>query len=543
MVDAGLVPNTVLATFNVPTPVGAARVPIVTGRPTFILGRNGTGKSALVHHFVNQVAKSIYLPGSRPNYFDNESLQMTPATRRQFDIHSVGWDRQPQTRYRPISGTQRNEKAVHDLLSSEMQFKVDAANDIKAFGQASSAIAKLQSDQSPIDRVNNLLRQAGIPTSLVVHEGELMAQRNSPPFSIAKMSDGERAALIIAAEVVAAPPLAIFLVDEPELHLHRSIVVPLLGALLRERADCAFVVSTHELELPSANEEGIAVLTRSCAWEGDHALWWDIDIFPLTAALPEELRTDLLGSRRKILFIEGSQTSLDQPLYALLYPEISVRPRETARDVRHTVVALNAVTGIHRASVYGLIDNDTLSDSRIEELKQDGIFALPVASVEALYYCEEALTAVAQQQALTFGSDASQIVKAAKSAALSAIKQNDVQHLAARVAELKLRDAVYTAMPTRDRIKTEKGPLTVKVNSTYQTENKNISALIDDGDLANLIAHYPIRETGALTALAIALSFRGRLDYEKAFLARVAADTSLRSALMAKLGELSRLLS
>ena len=61
------------------------------------------------------------------------------------------------------------------------------------------------------------------------------------------MSDGERSALVLIAEVVAAAAGSVFLIDEPELHLHRSIVVPLIGSMIRENPASTFIVSTHEL--------------------------------------------------------------------------------------------------------------------------------------------------------------------------------------------------------------------------------------------------------------------------------------------------------
>ena len=48
---------------------------------------------------------------------------------------------------------------------------------------------------------------------------------------MAQMSDGERAAAIIAATVLVADPGTLFLIDEPERHLHRSIIEPFLSAL------------------------------------------------------------------------------------------------------------------------------------------------------------------------------------------------------------------------------------------------------------------------------------------------------------------------
>jgi hypothetical protein len=51
------------------------------------------------------------------------------------------------------------------------------------------------------------------------------------------------------------------------------------------------------------------------------------------ADLPHELRSDVLGARRRILFVEGTETSLDRPLYAILFPDVSVVPKGTAADV------------------------------------------------------------------------------------------------------------------------------------------------------------------------------------------------------------------
>lgn len=516
-------------------------VPILTGKAIYVLGRNGTGKSALVHNIVGQLARSIYIPGSRPSYFDSDSLQLTPATRRQMEGNWLSWDRQPTTRYRPINGTQRNEKAILDLQSAETQFKVDAANEIKMLGASASAIARLQSDQSPFDRVNSLMRQANLPTQVVMSGGEMLAQRQGTPYSIAKMSDGERAALIMAAEVVSAPNASIFVIDEPELHLHRSIVVPLIAALLRERSDCAFVISTHELELPSQGTDGLVVLVRGATWSGDYVARWDVDVIPVLQEIPEDLRVDLLGSRRKILFVEGSGTSLDQPLYALLFPNASVRAKDTAREVRGAVKALRGMEAVHHARAFGIVDNDTLTSEHITLLEKEGVYPLPIASIESLYYAPECLSAVAEQQANALGLDRATLLGAAKAAALESLKSgNSVAHLAARVAELKLRNEVVNAIPDRRELAANQDrQVSISVASPYAIELTRLEGFVTSGDLDSIVAKYPIRESQLLTTLAATLRFRDRADYERAVLARVSSDAHLRNALMQKLGMLA----
>lgn len=229
-------PTAPLATPTIPGQSGPASINVEAGKPIFILGRNGTGKSALVHRLRSMLgAQVVYLPGSRPNYFDNESLSMGPAARRQLTQNLSSWDNSPDTRWHSPSGTSRNEKAIHDLFTAEMQYNVDATNEIKRDGSESRAVKRLQSNTSPLGRANALFAQANLPVRIVIDSGELKAAWNGNIYSIAKTSDGERAALVLTAEVVAAAGGTIFLIDEPELHLHPSIVVPLLGALIAEK--------------------------------------------------------------------------------------------------------------------------------------------------------------------------------------------------------------------------------------------------------------------------------------------------------------------
>lgn len=396
-----------LAKMQIPTPAGEVQISVKAQSPVFILGRNGTGKSALVNwlaaHWVENV---VYMPGSRPSYFDNESLSMTPASRRNFARDLKHYDSRPETRWQSMAGTARNEKALHDLQAAETQYKLDAANQIKAEGSSSLAIARLQSDNSPLDIVNSLLTQANLAVQLKVADGELRVTRGGPLYSYARMSDGERSALVFASEVVAAKPGVVFLIDEPELHLHPSIVVALVKALILQRPDCGFVICTHQLELPVAVQVGKIVLVRDSVWQGEEIASWDVDVIHCSEQIPEWLWVDLIGARRKILFIEGnSTTSLDQPLYSLLFPKVSVRPRESCKDVMRSVEGLRAVEGVHRAKAFGLVDRDGMSEEQVQKFEADGIYPLPIFAVESLIYSEEAQTAVAKQQAETMGID------------------------------------------------------------------------------------------------------------------------------------------
>lgn len=532
----------VLAEMQIATKQEPIRLSVKAGRPIFILGRNGTGKSALVNALAAQwTGRCIYMPGSRPSYFDHESLSMTPATRRDFGNH-IGYYDSPDSRWKSIAGTARNEKAIHDLQAAETQYKLEAANQIKAEGPASQAIARLQADDSPLDIVNSVLSQANLAVKLEVVGGELRASQAGSLYSYARMSDGERSALVFSAEVVAAPSGTVFLIDEPELHLHPSIVIALIKALILTRPDCGFVVCTHELGLPIAIQEGEIVLVRGSVWQGDNISSWDIDVIHNPEQIPEWLWADVIGARRKILFIEGNdRTSLDQPLYSLLFPTVSIRALESCKDVMRAVKGLRAVEGVHRTRAFGLIDHDGMSEDQVRKFEEGGIYPLPIFSVESLIYSSEAQSAVAVLQAETLGVPPQRLLDDAKKGAIDSLKSGGKkEHLASRRAERYIRDRMLSMIPTRQQLLDQHaGDLVVTFKSPYPEELEQLTALIKNNDLQEIVNRYPVRESSVLNCIAKGLRFNNRDDYERAVLRRVHTDSDLLNALKRRLSNLA----
>jgi hypothetical protein len=256
--------------------------------------------------------------------------------------------------------------------------------------------------------------------------------------------------------------------------------------------------------------------------------------------LPESVKVDLLGSRRKILFIEGTDSSLDQPLYALLYPNVSVRSRESCTEVRRAVEGLRSVKSLHNAEAYGLIDSDGMDSTFQEKLRADGVYPLPMFSVESLYYSAEVLDAVASRQARTLGVDVTHLLEAARNAAFATLQNTNIEHLASRIAERRMRDRLLSQIPKRNEIiNNANADLAITLSSPYPDALEALKVIIEKKDLDSLISQYPVRETGILNALAKHLRFVATTDYEQAALARIDGDAELKKKLKARLGSLS----
>jgi ABC-type cobalamin/Fe3+-siderophores transport system ATPase subunit len=544
--------------FSVPGPAESTiSLSVDSGHPLFIVGRNGTGKSALMNWLRQKSQQNtVYLPGSRTSLFDDESLSLTPRSRRDLANNLGVWDNSAEARWKNHSGNQRNEKAIHDLTAAEHHYKNDHANTIAVNSdpvETAAAITKLQAKVSPLDRVNQLLQQANISVQMLVAENELKATSGGNIFSYARMSDGERIALILIAEVISAKPGVIFLIDEPELHLHRLIVTPLIATLLKSRPDCEFVISTHELDLPTSIANSRVCIVRSVTWEtGGAVKHWDVDIVDRTVDLPEELVTDILGSRRRVLFTEGASSSLDVPMYSVLLPKVSIRPKGSCKNVQHAVIGIRSTSGLHHTEAFGLIDNDGMTAEAIIDFHAESIYPLPFFSVESLYYDEDVLASVATRQAATHEADpkkqaelmAQFLAGSVAEGIAAAAKPGTAEHLAGRLAERQVRDALLAQMPKREELIAAISP-TVQIGgrSAYPGELARFQRMLAAQDIHGIIARYPVRHSGILGAVAKALKFQGRTDYETAAVARISSDKTLSDKLLLKLAPLSEVIN
>ena len=146
------------------------------------------------------------------------------------------------------------------------------------------AIQLAENNEDPLMTLGELLRSANLPFSFSVDKNAAIIAHKpgSDQYSVAEMSDGERNALLLAAEILTVPPGTLILIDEPERHLHRSIIAPLLNSLFAKRLDCEFVISTHEVMLPYDNPGSKILLVRGCTYQNGSAASWDIDLLRFT---------------------------------------------------------------------------------------------------------------------------------------------------------------------------------------------------------------------------------------------------------------------
>src|SRR5574343_1165040 len=370
--------------FLIPTSnSGNVNIPLVEGSALFVLGANGVGKSTLMHKLLIQnINHAKRVLAHRQTWFEDNAMNMTASQKKQYDGHITNTNSHIQSRWKDDYSKQRTSISIFDLINSE---NVRARNIASAVDSNNIELAKEHSNnQAPIQAINEILAISNIPITIILGKDEqLFASKNgSEPYSIAELSDGERNALLIGADVLTTEPNSLIILDEPERHLHRSIISPLLTTLFRKRNDCVFVISTHDVHLPIDHPEASVLLVRSCQWQGKNIRDWDADLISSDVIIPDNIKRDILGSKRELLFVEGQSSSLDRQIYQLIYPKISVIPQGNCGQVERAVDGIRGTENIHWISAFGLIDSDDRTQEQIQGLFTKGIAAVPFYSVE-----------------------------------------------------------------------------------------------------------------------------------------------------------------
>jgi ABC-type cobalamin/Fe3+-siderophores transport system ATPase subunit len=269
------------------------------GNVLYVLGANGTGKSSLVSHlFGKYQSNAKRISAHRQTWFQSNTLDITARNRQDLETNVRSQDAQPEARYREWNAAGRANMTIFDLIDADTMQERKIAGFVRA-GNIETAKKEAQ-NPSPIQVINELMRLSNLAIEISVEEGQkIVARKNGGKgYSVAELSDGERNAFLIAAEVLTAKPGTLILIDEPERHLHRSIISPLLKLLFDRRNDCAFIVSTHELMLPLDAPKASTLLVRSCEYQGQEVRAWTADMLAPAAAIDDDLKSDILGSRR-----------------------------------------------------------------------------------------------------------------------------------------------------------------------------------------------------------------------------------------------------
>ena len=490
---------------------------VTIGDVLFVLGPNGSGKSSLMLHFARKnpgITRKI--SAHRQTWMTTDALNMTPADKIQTEQSIRTRDQKPQSRYRDDYANQRASMTIYEIIDAEnvRARGITASVDAGDMNSATESAKK----KATITIINELLIQSNIPITISIRKNErLTASKNGgPEYSAAELSDGERNALMIAGNVLTAPDGTLLIIDEPERHLHRSIISPLLSQLFASRPDCGFVISTHDQNLPLAVPGSRIILLRSCNFTGPNVGSWEADELPPDVPIDDQIKWELLGARRKIVFVEGTDTSLDKAMYDRIFPMASVIPKGSCHDVERAVSGVYAGEQFHWLSAFGIVDGDGYERDQGRAKAARRLYALPFYAVESIYYHPRIIEWIARRKTGITGDATSDLTKRALSAGVNAIR-GETARLSKKVSKKLVRRKVIGQIPNDDDLLGGQS-LTLENNAKeiLATRRRELDDAVRDGDWEALVTKCPVRESRALAGISAALGFRNKHEYEKA---------------------------
>ena len=356
------------------------------------IGANGSGKTTLSNKFKSYLQNNgVVISAQR--------ILLVP------DFDSIS---NPSTTANQLKQTQvrdKTNKNARDINHLQQEFGIVLKNllaeNISAGNSYRKKSIELSKEGKSLEEpeLTNLDKTLSIWNSLIDHRtidcddgmNIIAKSDDGRSYPAVQMSDGEKVMLYLIGQVLQAPNDGFIVIDEPEMYLHKTILKKLWDILENERSDCLFIYLTHDLDFATSRTTAKKIWIKSF----EHPDNWEIEDIP-NEEIPESLMLELLGSRKNILFCEGRKGSIDEKVYTILFPNLTVIPVGGCFDVINHTKAFNKLKNVNTSAI-GLIDSDHHDPERLDSLKDESIYSFKVAEIENLFLDKEFLKILADR--------------------------------------------------------------------------------------------------------------------------------------------------
>jgi ABC-type uncharacterized transport system ATPase subunit len=492
-------------TFSIPAPTGALPISIEVGASAIFVGANGGGKTRLAVLIESNVGAQAHRISA------HRALTLNPDVAKISERQALAGLR---TGY-------KNENATVGHRSGQRWHSKEATSLLNDFDYLLQALFAEQTNKTlrthernragdhTRAEPTNFERLMEIWNRLLPHRRlyisgddiQVSIPVSATRYPASEMSDGERAIFYMIGQALTADTNSLLIVDEPELHVHRSIMAQLWDELEAFRQDCAFIYITHDLEFAAARAAQKFVIHAY-----DPAPRWTIETVPQDTGFSEELTTLILGARKPILFVEGGDTSLDLPLYRACYPEWTVIPRGSCEEVLHSVVTMRRNKDLTRVTCAGLVDADDYLPEEAEALGSHGIAILPVSEIENLILLPSISRAILEHEGFSGADVQSRLDEIARN--IFGMLENPttldkviLRHCKRRI-DRALKRVDLSAATNEAGLAAEfsKGIAAVDIQQIAHTRRKQIQDAVNAADLRALLALFDNKGMFAVAA-------------------------------------------
>lgn len=512
--------------FKLNTPEGEKTFILHLGNTMLFVGANGCGKTRLAVEIENQLGLCAQRISA------HRALNLNPSVtqiREEKARNKLKTGHPEETNINHRLGHRYHGKAATCLLNDFEQliqtlYAEQANTKNSAYDEAKINDGYFDFKNEPLLDTLKIIWERLLPhRKLVITADDIKVAQfdeisSTDSYSASEMSDGERAIFYLIGHVLCADKDSVIIIDEPELHIHKSIMLTLWDELEAIRPDCSFIFISHDLDFIASRIGQKFVITKY-----NHTNKWSIEDIPEATGFSEETITSIMGSRKPILFVEGSENSLDTAVYRACYPQYAVMPTGSCQEVIHAVTTFRSNASLTRITCSGIVDADARSSDQIDNLAKLGIGVLPVSEIENIFLLPEVARAIGQHESL-IEPELTQKINAMNDSIIAHINkeknlEQTVVNYCRRQIDQELKRIDLKSGDTIDKITSLYAEATKSLNIEVLAQNhrERIEKYINDRNIPGLLSIYDNK--GLLAEICTIKN--SKLDNFKAWIIRV----------------------
>lgn len=363
---------------------------LIKDRNVVLVGGNGVGKSSFASFLKESLSESIVvIPAEKFLFYEDNLNDITTMSTSEVqkvqneNYIEFGRNHQPGVKEYFLDLEYLFSKII-TIAANRGVKEILGQYNIKEINKSETILGKINS-------IWNLLIpdiEIGINTDKRILE----PNKNGHKYPLNSMSDGEKVILYYISQVMLAEKDSFIIIDEPETFLNPSIFSRLWDMLEQAREDCKFIYISHVVNFVISRTNVDLLWCKKFRYPNE----WDIQRIDNTESdlsiFSSGLLTELLGSRKSILFCEGKRDSLDYRIYSSLFgKDFIVFPIDGHNNVIEYTKAYNTSPILDNNCAYGIIDGDLIGERQREKYSFKGVFTLSFNEIEMILLLPEVI--------------------------------------------------------------------------------------------------------------------------------------------------------
>lgn len=492
-----------------------------------IVGANGAGKSSFVSELKKTTLPNLcVLPAQKYLIFNKNAFQRDKIT-----IES--YQQRMHENYIDIARNISEEHKINQYFSYTFTFLITSL--IKEYSEIATRKMRNEEDyrdKTPIwEQLEEIWNQLipNITFEIDPNEREVYAHKKGNRYGLNGLSDGEKCIIFYIGNVLTAPENSYIVVDEPETFLNPSIYNKLWDSLILKRQDCQFIFTSHTMDFVNSRINCRYIWCKNFKYPNE----FDLKLLEKENDFPTSLLTELIGSRKPILFCEGDYNSLDYQIFSKIFLEYNIKPVGGHQNVINYTKGYNQISEIHENRAIGIIDSDFIEDPEIEKYKKYKVFTLAFNEIEMLLLDENIIHSVLKP--FKKEEEINAIIDNFKNTFFDEAKQNE-ERIILQSTKIQVDRIISTSLIQKYRtieeidLELKNNSSKINVNNIYNHEKVKLEKILRDKDYLGLLKMCNLKKQ-IVRGCASNIIMK---NYEDRAVERIGIDTNL-SELLRKL--------